>query len=237
MQNHAEYHPSAASIGPRIDLYADIHKALRAAMCETLMRVGRTDATDAEEIRTTLSVVRELLAMCRSHVDKENRHVHPAIDARARGVSARIALEHDEHLQAIADLEEDVQVVEVTAVGSRDAALMRLYRHLSLFVADNFEHMIIEETSHNAALWAHYSDAQLMEIHQRILASIPPAEMTAVLRWMVPSVDATSRARMFAGMRAQLPPEAFDGVLALAKSHLGPREAAKLERSLREMPA
>lgn len=236
MQNPMNQRPPA-DVGPRVDLYADIHKALRAVMCETLLRVGRTDATDADETRSTLAVVRDLLAMCRAHVDKENRYVHPAIEARATGVSARIALEHDEHLQAIADLEEDVQVVEVTAVRSRAAALMRLYRHLSLFVAENFEHMIVEETSHNAALWAHYSDAELSGIHERILASIPPAEMTTVLRWMVPSVDATSRTQLFAGMRAQLPPEAFDGILGLAKSSLQPRDVAKLERSLREMPA
>lgn len=120
-------------------------------------------------------------------------------------------------------------------VRSRAAALMRRSHHLSLFVAENFAH--IEETSHNAALWAHYGDAELIGIHERILASIPPAEMTAVLRWMVPSIDATSLTHLFAGMRAQLPPEAFDGIFGLAQSSLPPRDVGKLERALREMSA
>ena len=64
---------SVQSAAPRVDLYADIHKALRAVMCETLMRVGRTDADDADETRASLEAVRSLLAMCASHVDKENR--------------------------------------------------------------------------------------------------------------------------------------------------------------------
>ena len=35
------------------------------------------------------------------------------------------------------------------------------YRRLSRFVAENFEHMLVEETRHNAALWELYTDAEL----------------------------------------------------------------------------
>ena len=33
---------------------------------------------------------------------------------------------------------------------------------LALFIADNFQHMHVEETAHNAVLWARYTDAELM---------------------------------------------------------------------------
>ena len=201
-------------------------------MGETLVQVGRTDAADAAEVLDALAAVRRLLALCTAHVDKENRYVHPAIEARAPGASGRIADEHDDHLQAIADLEEAARVVEAASDADRDTTLMRLYRQLSLFVAENFEHMMVEETVHNAALWAHYTDTELIAIHDALLASIPPAEMMDALRWMVPSITARSRGQMFAGMRAGMPPPMFDAALRVARSHLDERDDAKLVRAL-----
>ena len=221
-----------SSTTERFDLYRNIHKALRAAMCDTLVTIGRTDASDAREIATTLAGVRRLLSMCLSHVDKENRYVHPAIEARSPGSSALVGREHDEHLQAIADLGEDVEVVDAASAESRDAAMTRLYHHLSSFVAENFEHMLVEETAHNAALWAHYSDAELHAIEGRILASIAPPEMMDVLRWMAPSIPADARARMFGGMREDMPAPMFANVLAFAKSTLSTRDVEKLDRAL-----
>ena len=216
----------------RPNLYAEIHKAMRAVLCETLVTVGRTDAFDAAEVASTLAAVRELLDHCRGHLDKENEYLHPALEAVEPGTSARIAGEHDEHLQAIADLDEDVAVVEAATDAGRDAALFTLYQRLSLFVAENLAHMMVEETRHNATLWAHYGDDELDAIHDRILASIAPPEMMRILRWMAPSVTPASRAAMFGGMRAAMPPPVFVGIVEFAKSHLDAFDAAKLDRDL-----
>ena len=51
------------------------------------------------------------------------------------------------------------------------AAWQRLYQLLSLFVADNFERMLLEEREHNAVLWRHFSDEELIEIHDALLAN------------------------------------------------------------------
>jgi hypothetical protein len=77
-------------------------------------------------------------------------------------------------------------------------AALQLYRHPARFVAENFEHMQVEETVHNEALWAHYTDAELKALHDRLRASIPPAEMMLVpagwcRRCRRPSAAASSR--------------------------------------------
>jgi hypothetical protein len=97
---------------------------------------------------------------------------------------------------------------------------MRLYRHLALFVAANFQHMHIEETAHNAALWAHYSDVELMQLHGRLMASIDPREHLRVARWMLPALTPAERAAIVGGMQAETPPEAFLGLLAHIRRHL-----------------
>lgn len=215
---------------PRVDLYAAVHKALRLFMGDTLARVGRLDPDDAGELSATLAQVEALLAQCRSHVDKENRYVHTAIEARRAGASGDIAAEHAEHLEAIAGLEAEVIALRAlpTAAGA-----FRLYRRLARFVADNLVHMDVEETVLNAALWADHTDAELTAVEHRILASIDPAEMARVLRWMVPALSPAERA----GMLSAMPPAARDGALSVARPHLDDRAWAKLTRALGLPPA
>lgn len=219
----------AGPAAPRVDLYSGIHKALRLFMTDTLLRVGRLDAGDADELAATLAQLRSLLELCRSHVAHENEFVHAAIEARRPGVSQRIAAEHVEHLDAIAALE--AEVVALAAL-PREPAAQRLYRHLARFIGENFEHMHVEETTHNAALWSLYSDAELLEVHQRILAAVDPAEMGLVLRWMLPAMSPAERAGMLGEMQRQMPPEAMRGVLDLARAHLDDGAWGKLARAL-----
>ena len=214
--------PAAAQ---RVDLYAGIHKALRLFMGDTLARVGRLDAEDADERVATLAQVDELLVQCRSHVDKENLYVHPAIEARCAGASGDIAAEHAGHLEAIAALEADVMALRALPTA---AAAFRLYRRLARFVAENLAHMDVEETALNAALWAAYSDAELADVHHRILAAIDAQEMTRVLRWMVPALTPAERA----GMLSAMPPAVRDGALAVVRPHLDDRAWAKLAHAL-----
>lgn len=222
--------PVAAATAPRFDLYAAIHKALRLFMGDTLMRVGRLDTDDGAEVAATLGQAAALFEACRSHVAKENKFVHCAIEARQPGASERIALEHVEHLDAIAGLE--AEAAALRALPSAPAAL-RFYRHLARFVGENFEHMHVEESVHNAALWAAYGDAELIHVHQRILASIEPAEMALVLRWMVPALSPAERAAMLGEMQTQLHPEAMRGVLDIVRPHLNDTAWGKLARALR----
>jgi hypothetical protein len=215
----------------RIDLYTGIHKALRLFMNDTLARVGRLDHDDPVDLNATLAQLQSLLDACRSHVVKENKFVHTAIEARCPGASERVGSEHAEHLDAIAALE--AEAAALRALPTAGAAL-RLYRHLARFVGENFLHMHVEESAHNGALWAAYSDAELLEIHQRILASIDPAEMALLLRWMVPAMSPAERAAMLGSMQMQMqmPPEAMRCVLEIVRPHLDDSAWGKLARSL-----
>lgn len=224
--------PSAAVAAPRLDLYASIHKALRHFMSDTLAAVGRLDVFDAGDMTATLGKLDALLEVAAGHLRHENDFVHPAIEARERGTSERIAGEHIEHLEAINALREDTRQLRAAAPPARPALAARLYRHLALFVAENFQHMHVEETVHNAALWAHYTDAELKDLHDRLLASIAPAEMMLVLRWMVPAIAPIERAGLMQGLRAALPPQAFQSVLRSVRPHLDEAGWAKLAQAL-----
>jgi len=168
----------------------------------------------------------------RVHLQHENEFVHAAIEARAPGASESIAHEHAEHQKHIASLADAVAVLRGCEPQHRAASTQDLYRALSLFIAENYQHMHVEETAHNAVLWARYTDAELTEIHDRLVASIPPAEMMAVARWMVPFMNPAERAGVLGGMKQHAPAPAFQAVLDTVRPHLTEREWAKLARSL-----
>ncbi|HUP07305.1 MAG TPA: hypothetical protein VMU47_09135 [Caldimonas sp.] len=228
----APAHASDPAAAPRLDLYAPIHKALRLAMSETLVLVGRLDVHDAAETIDTLARVDALLDLLQRHVEHENEFVHGAIEARCPNGAARTAEDHVEHLASIEALRDETRTLRSAGADARAPLALRLYRHLALFVAENFQHMHVEETANNTALWSLYTDAELMALHDRLLASIPPVEHLEVARWMVPALDPAERAGMLQGVRATVPPEAFLGVLGHVRPHVDARGWTKLARAL-----
>ena len=217
---------------PRVDLYLGIHKAMRALMADTLTGLGRMDADDPLELAQTTQRVLQMLDFARSHLRHENDFIHPALEARAPGASGVIAHEHEEHdveIRALADATTALLNVDPAA---RAADALALYRRLALFVAHNFEHMHVEETAHNAVLWARYSDAELVALHDALIASIPPEEMMFAIRWIVPFMNPQERAAMLSDMRVHAPAPAFAAALDLVRPHLSEREWDKLAASL-----
>lgn len=217
---------------PRLDLYAPIHKALRAWMFDTLVAVGRIDGRDEPVLRTTLRQVEGLLAICASHIEHEHRHLHGVMERDMPGSAREADLAHqahDRHMRRLRGLVDQVQAVDAAG---RFPLLMQLYRELAMFVAENLTHMQWEETVHNEALWARHTDAELDAIHDELVQSIPPQEMAEVLRRMLPALSPLERCGMLADMRGKMPPQAFDGVLQLAHEVLGAHDWAALQREL-----
>lgn len=212
--------------------YALIHKALRLAMTESLARMGRLDAADAREVSDAIVSVRELLQFCRHHVEIENTLVHPMIEARRPGSTARIADEHVGHAAAIASLERQVEALARAPSTTRASAAAALYASLAHFVGENFVHMHEEETVHNAHLWAAYDDDELRAMEATIRARQSPDQARLALRWMLPAMSPAERGALVAGVRAAAPAPVYEGVVALAKAHVDPAGLRKLELAL-----
>jgi hypothetical protein len=222
----------AAAQGQRFDLYSSIHKGIRAFMAHTLDATGRMDATDVQDVAATLQEVRSLLGFLRSHLHHENQFLHPALEARRPGSACRTAGDHVEHERALEALEAAILAVERAAGAARAQAAQQLYRELALLVADNLEHMQVEETENNAALWATYSDAELVALHEALLATIPPAEMSLAMRWMVPAMAPAERAAMLSNRPKGMSDEVFCALLETFRPHLSARDWAKLTAAI-----
>ena len=220
----------------RFDIYGGVHKGLRSFMADTLVAVGRMDANDPADVAGTLAQVRGLLEFCREHLHAENQFLHPAMEARRPGSACDTAKDHDGHLDGFEQLETDVLAIERAKNGAGADAALRLYRRLALFVAENLEHMHVEETANNAVLWATHNDEELVEIHQAIVASVSPAMMAVFLRWAVPAMTPAERAGLFTGIQSGAPREVLERMLATARPHLSERDWTKLMAALAPLP-
>ncbi|MFO1270338.1 MAG: hypothetical protein U1F50_01415 [Rubrivivax sp.] len=228
--------PAQATKAPRLDLYVTIHKALRQFMAHTLTRLGAVDLDDEEDFRAVLAGVDSLLGLMKGHLQHENDFIHTAIEARRPGGARHTADDHLLHQDAIANLEDEARALAVVRPEQRPAHALRLYRHLAEFVGENLVHMQVEETRINQALWELYDDAELMALHERLLASVPPAEMALVVRWMAAALNPAELVQLFAGMQAKAPAPAFEAMLDIARSQLSEPRWAKLARALGRPP-
>lgn len=220
-------------LAPRFNMYGPIHKALRLFMGDTLARCGRLDWEDPAELAEVSGQVEALVGLLGQHLAHEDRFIHPFMQARQAGSAAQAGAEHHDHQEALAALALEARLLREQP-GEAQAA--RVYQDLALLVADNLQHMQMEETAHHQCLWQHASDAELRGLHERLVSSIPPEEMMLTLSWMLPALAPRERAGLLLGMREGAPAPVFAAVLELAERRLDPQGWAKLKAAL-ERPA
>lgn len=220
----------------RFNIYAGIHKAVRAFLCDTLARVATLDIEDRQATADTIKQLRDLLRFCSDHIVHEDRFVHPAMERRRPGSSAGTAQDHLHHARTVASLMAASETLEQGAPEDRPAAWNRLQRELAVFVGENLLHMDTEENANNAVLQACYSDQELVMLHQEILAALTPLEMAMSTRWILIGSSPAERAQLMAGMRADAPPAAFEAMLDLARDSLAPDDWDRLAATLAPVP-
>lgn len=212
----------------RYDLYGPIHKGLRLAHSEMMMRLARADEA---WLPSLLEDLRNHLVLCRRHLADEDRHIHPALEARRPDSTAELERQHEEHCDDFERLERAIATVECATRPERTAAGRQLYLTFTTFVAADLAHMHEEETQVFAELCALFGDEELQALEMAIIAELTPAENIAFMRLIIPAVSRAERTELLAGIRAAAPPEAFLAILEHAvRPTLSPEELAALER-------
>lgn len=223
-----ETHPTSAPSSTRFDLYALVHKGLRAFMCHTLIEFGRIDPHDAPQLKSALDGLDQLLGYIESHLDKEEHFVHRAAQARCPGALTDSEEDHRHHHQAMEVLRSESLAVACASGPTRGAALERLYGALTRFVARDLDHLADEESHNNTLLWSLFSDAELADIHHSMVQATSQADMAIGARWILPSVRPEERDVLLAGVQATVPAPMFIGLLDLVRPNFPVQEQHRL---------
>lgn len=231
MSNINQFTEAVAFAG-REKPYRNIHKALRASMMKTLLTVSQADPSEEADRLAASAAVDDLLRACAAHLEHEMTFIHPLL--RERNVDAVVAFDDDhgsqkgvmERLRGLSD------AVRKATPGSARQVLYQLYLELSAFIGHNFEHMAEEESILTSAMWKTFSDEEILEIEGRIVASLPPSEAAWSLEWMSKSLNHLELIEVLRGMKAGMPPQVFESMLAMVKGLVKPATLARLDRDL-----
>lgn len=216
---------------PRYNIYTLIHKGLRASMCQHLVDLGRIDDNDTDAVIAQLEATENLLHFCTGHLQHENEFIHAVIH-ELHTTPLKTAEDHLEHEREIQSLFNHIAQIKQLPAQERTAALQNLYAEFSLFVAENFTHMRIEETHNTECLWEYFSDAEIHTIEQRIVSSLTPEENLRALLMILPNIRHGERIQLLSGFRQAVPTDAFLMTLDLLKPLLNTKDWLKLNRDL-----
>ncbi len=215
----------------RYNIYTLIHKGLRASLSQNLVDLGKLDDTDTEAVAHQLDITRNLLNFCRGHLEHENSFIHPVIQSLDTSHLQTID-DHHEHERMIDDLQHKIALIKNLHSVDRTKALESFYGSFSLFVAENFTHMHIEETHNAELLWTYFNDEDIHAIEQKLVSSLSPDENLLGLLMILPNITHFERVNFLQGFRKAVPADAFDGTLAMLKPLLTGKDWLKLNAGL-----
>lgn len=198
----------------RWDLYGPIHKGLRHAHAQMSTRLGRADYTG--DVRPLIADLRAHLALAAKHLGHEEAFIHTLLEASAPAALQTLDEEHRRHRDRFEALGALIDRLETAAPAERERRGRMLYLAFTAFVAEDLEHMRREETETWPLLCAQFSDAELIALEMRIVASLAPEDNIAFMRIMLPAMNPSERIGLLRGMKAGAPPEAYAAVIELA---------------------
>lgn len=209
------------------DLYRDIHKGIRTELFAITTTAGNVDPHDDLGRAALAAHVLDVAGVLDTHAEHEDAHIDAVLREVDADLAGRVRSEHLE-LEAAFAVASDVARAAVEAeVGSRRSLLQLLHLQLSGFTSAYLRHQLVEERVIMPMLADALGPDAVLAIHGAIVGSIPPDEMARSLAFMLPAMNADDRAELLGGMRESAPPEAFAGVVDLARSVLDPTEAGR----------
>jgi hypothetical protein len=205
----------------RYNTFNMIHKALRALLYDTALSLQQTYFADASEAESALQKVATVIHQFEQHAHHEDAHILPAIHTFEPQLVEEFEKEHEadgalgERLKQLLNIFRATTLAEERIIAG--SAIVKAFNDFLIF---NLEHMAKEESVLNQALWAHYTDEQIMEINQQIVSSIPEEEKAISSKWMMRGINKMEAISWLKAMKQQAPEPVFLSVYSLVRSEL-----------------
>jgi hypothetical protein len=211
-----------------IDLYRDIHKAIRAELFATTVQAGSLDPSDHRSRVDLATRTDGLVWLLQTHAEHEDTGIQPAIEVHLPELAERIVADHHELEARIVGLQDmAATIAEAGGPGARSAG-QGLYVELAAFTSAYLAHQDLEEREVMPGLATALGPELVLGIHVGIISSIPPADMARSLALMIPAMNVDDRTELLGGVQATAPADVFAGVWGLVGSVLPPADVAAL---------
>jgi len=205
--------PSRVPALPRVDLYGGVHRGLRLGHTKLLTRLGTTSYNDRASVERALDELEAFLDLASLHLAIEERHYHPALEARSPHGSELLHNQHREHERSFAELRRLAAKLSAATAETAPVIGRALYLRYASFVADDLAHMAEEELVILPLFHALYSDEELAAIQGKLVSEIPPREKLEFFRLMLPASNHEQRVVQLSGLKRSLPEPAFQAMV------------------------
>lgn len=215
-----------------IDLYRDIHKAIRTELFALVTTAASTDPGDRAGRCALAAHVADVERMLESHAEHEDAAVQPLLEVHLPDLAAQVEVDHvafEGRAQGLVALAEEAAAAPT---GDERRLLHLLHLDLAAFTSSYLAHQDLEERLIMPGLEAAVGVEAVLGVHGQIIGSIPPAEMAQSLALMLPAMNVDDRTELLGGMKAGAPAEVFEGVWGLAASVLDPADHAAVAARL-----
>ena len=202
---------------------------------DTSLALQQTQFADGEEAETALEKVGMAANVFDKHAAHEDNFILPAIQQYEPSLVDAFEQEHEkdhalsESLRGLLTMYRYAIKTEVKIETGQ--AINKAFIGFMIF---NLEHMAKEETVLNKVLWRYYSDAEIMAINQRIIASISPEEIAVTSAWMMRGMSNMEISRWLKAVEKNAPEPVFTQLFAIAEKELPYDRYRKILENLTE---
>jgi len=216
----------------RYNVFNQIHKALRALLYDTALRIQQTDF-DTPAAQETVDAVLLVVNLFDDHAHHEDEYILPMVQATNPALVTEFEEEHvvDHRLSnALRD-----HTAAWQAAGTAAEKLLHgkaIYYAFNEFIAFNLYHMNKEENILLFTLWKHFTDDDLLAAQGAIIASIKPEYLMIESRWMVRSISNTEMVMWLRGVQLSSPAEVFNMLTSMAQEELPQHRWQKIAAAL-----
>lgn len=215
------------------DLYGPIHKGLRMAHANLLIRLGAAELEDRRALQGLLAHLRDHLDLCVEHLRHEQTVIHTALAQYAPGAVAELERLHQAHLGALPDLLARIEALEDADPARLRKAGRALYLAFSRFVASDLAQMAHEEEVLLPLLQAVFDDSELIAMKTRIVLSMTPHVGAGMLRMIIPAARHRERLSLLRAVGAAAQQDIFEALLReVVRPSLADREWRRLADEL-----
>lgn len=176
----------------RYNVFNLLHKGLQLQLTDTLVMLKQTDFSRIAEAQPSLRKVHALYRLCYDQSYLEDKWLLPVIAPVAPAVSFVLEQDHQDNRVNWQRLK-GLMIVYDHAVSSEEKKLAgnAIVTAFTELASANMRHMFKEEEMINAILWDHYTDAEIFDIEQDIMAYVSPEDTVVYNSWMVSQMDNT----------------------------------------------
>lgn len=204
----------------RYNMFLLVHKGLRAMMCHVLTGLQQNDPTSTayEKYVDELSLV---LTTIDSHGKHEDNFIFTLLENCNSSLQEEMEAEHvDDHT-----ISNNLRtlIVEFKNAGDETAkrkAAGSINYACYEYIAFNLKHLNKEEIKVNEVLWANYTDGELLQANQKLVASLSPEEAKASATWMIRGCNNTEIINWLNGIKNNIPQPLMQLLLSLAEAEL-----------------